>query len=184
MQLDARDYRYPDHVWRIREIPLLQASVDAEIDDMLGHAQSMEDSLLIDTADAAGISRYERILGITPQDTDTLEDRRYAVKLRWHDTFPYTEADLRARLDRLIPGGDYELIVDTSVGRVSCYLALTSAQNLAATHDLLDHLIPLHIVIDTGVRYNTYNAVGAEYSTYNGLSAKTHKQLKEDVIES
>jgi hypothetical protein len=181
MQLEARDYQYPEHVWSIREIREVQRVVDLEIDELLEHAQSMSDSLLIDTADAAGLSRYEKILGLTPLDTDSLDDRRYAVKLKYYDTFPYTEADLRARLDRLT-GGGYELTVDPSNGTVSCLLALTNVQNLQATEALLEELIPLHICVTTGVRFNTYGALAQAYSTYAGLTTHTHEDLRTEVV--
>ncbi len=52
----------------------------------------------IETADEAGISRFESILNIMPSGTDTLESRRRRVQIRWFNKIPYT---LRAFLERL-----------------------------------------------------------------------------------
>ena len=64
------------------------------------------------TADEAGISRYEQILGITPGETDTLEMRKARVHDRWINKLPYTVRTLEDRLTELLGGDHFSLQSD------------------------------------------------------------------------
>ena len=46
-------------------------------------AQAVFDDQFISTADEYGIARFEGILGLKPDEDDTLEDRRKAVLMAW-----------------------------------------------------------------------------------------------------
>lgn len=56
----------------------------------------------ISTADEYGISRFEKMLGIYPQITDTLEVRRMRVQNRWFNAIPYTIRALAERIAKLL----------------------------------------------------------------------------------
>lgn len=55
----------------------------AAVDDLLNNQ-------FITTAGNLGLSRWEKILGITPKGTDTLDDRRFRVLTRLNEELPYT----------------------------------------------------------------------------------------------
>ena len=55
----------------------------AAVDDLLANQ-------FIKTAGNLGLSRWEKILGITPKGTDTLDDRRSRVLSRLNEELPYT----------------------------------------------------------------------------------------------
>ena len=48
----------------------------------------------IRTSTEYGIARREKILKIQPQNTDSLEDRKFRVLTKWYDDCPYTNQDL------------------------------------------------------------------------------------------
>lgn len=58
----------------------------------------------IATADEYGIGRFEKILGIYPADTDTLEARRMRVQNKWFNAAPYTIRMLAAKMAELLGG--------------------------------------------------------------------------------
>ena len=55
----------------------------AAVDDLLNNQ-------FIKTAGNLGLSRWEKILGISPKGTDTLDDRRFRVLTRLNEELPYT----------------------------------------------------------------------------------------------
>lgn len=61
----------------------------------------------IATADEYGISRFEKILGIYPADTDSIEDRRMKVQNKWFHATPYTIRMLAAKMAELLGGAPY-----------------------------------------------------------------------------
>jgi len=60
----------------------------------------------IEMADEYGISRFEKILGIYPYSTDTLEVRRIRVQNRWLNKIPYTIRNLSEKISKIL-GNEY-----------------------------------------------------------------------------
>ena len=56
----------------------------------------------ISTADDYGISRFENILGIYPNATDTLENRRMRLQSRWFNKIPYTIRNLAEKINNIL----------------------------------------------------------------------------------
>jgi hypothetical protein len=90
--------------------PTLALAIEAgekQVEILENEIASLEADLHILTSTMRGIARREKILGITPLDTDTLTERAYRVLLRWYDTYPYTRRDLIARLKRIVGDGEF-----------------------------------------------------------------------------
>ncbi len=65
----------------------------------------------ITTADEKGIAGYERLLGLLPESSDSLEQRRARVMSKWLAKLPYTYKALIERLKALC-GDDFSLYCD------------------------------------------------------------------------
>lgn len=169
---------YPPIIWNIKEIRAVNNTAQKWYEKFQSDLEGVGKDILITTATERGIARREKILGITPQDTDALEDRRYRVLTQWYDTYPYTENNLRERLDRLAGEGNYELTVTPT--RCICKIGLARKLRYNAVRALLEKIVPLHIVLDIQLMYNTWgNYAGKKWSDESG---KTWKQVKEEVI--
>ena len=55
-------------------------------------------NFFIQTADEYGIKRFEDMMGIFPDEEDTLDTRRFRVLVKWNDKVPYTDEELYNRL--------------------------------------------------------------------------------------
>lgn len=171
---------YPAHVWNMEEIKALSAVIDKWITADCNELDSMDNNLFVLTSDLAGVKRRENILGISPLDSDTLEERRYKVLLKWYDTYPYTEADLNNRLTRLCTDGNYSLTIDSTAMTLEVKLGLSNKKNFTAMLELLEELVPLHIATTVSLLYNR-NSTLSQF-THAQLAAYTHTQLREDVL--
>lgn len=58
----------------------------------------------LETADNAGVTIWERELGIHPKDTDTLDARKVRIKSMWNLELPYTITWLRQWLSAVADG--------------------------------------------------------------------------------
>lgn len=107
----------------------------------------------ISTADEYGISRYENLLGIHPNSTDTLEMRRMRVQNRWLNTIPYTMKSLIAKFIELL-GGERNFSIwsdfQNSYEMVLTVYSLDDSQ-VDEIKFVLSTMIPVNIV--TGVIY-------------------------------
>lgn len=171
---------YPLHLQQMQEFRSLEIAIERQCKKINDRIQEMRDNLLITTARESGIERREKILKITPLDTDTLEERRYKVLLRWYDTYPYTQNDLIERLNRVCGEDEYALKIDKVNNKISCLVELTSKKMVKDVRVLLDGILSLNVVLDVGVRYNQYEKFKAY--THRQMGTYTHNQLRNEVL--
>lgn len=169
---------YPPIIWNIKEIQIANKIIEPWLEKLTKDIEEVDEDILITTATERGIARREKILGITPQATDSLEDRRYRVLVKWYDTYPYTENNLRERLDALVGAGNYTLTITPT--KCTCKLALARKLQYNAVGTMLEKVVPLHIVLDIQIMYNTWGKLSA--TKWSDESTKTWKAIKEEVI--
>lgn len=171
---------YPIHLQEMPEFQSLEIACENIMVKLQDRIDEMFDNLLISTSRESGISRREKILKIKPLDTDTLEDRRYRVMLKWYDTYPYTEPDLIRRMDRLCGKGEYVLEIDKVQNHLKARLELTSKKKLASMMQLLDEIVSLNVTFDISVRYNQW--LKLENLTWADVANMTWGQIREEVL--
>lgn len=141
-------------------------------------AENLELDLFVKTATLHGIQRRERLYGIVPKDTDTLEERRYRILTRENNQIPYTVRMLRKKLSNLCGEDGYCVLLDHQ--RLTVKVELTKKSMFEDVKKLLEEMVPLNIVLETGLLYNQYSLL--ERFTYGELENFTYGQLREDVI--
>lgn len=163
---------YPDVVFDIKDI---RAVVDAG--DKIGERleqdlDALDSDLNIKSSKESGIIRRERILGINPLDTTSLEDRRLEVLARWYDTPIYTETTLRNKLDSIMGKGKYILNINLEEKIVRYETEPIERLMLNTVHTLLDQMVPLDYMIAIRFKYKQKNMF------YIGNTVKETKTVK------
>lgn len=105
----------------------------------------------VSTADEYGISRFEKMLSIYPDITDTLEKRRLRVQNRWFNSIPYTIKALLEKLKTLL-GERYHFSVksDFSHGYELILTVYSIDDSRSGEIDyLLSTMVPMNIVTGT-----------------------------------
>jgi hypothetical protein len=171
--------QFPDYLLNMPEFEVLQTIQDKWTQKIVDAVESLEDNIFILTSDVDGVKRREGILDITPLDTDTLDERRYRILLQWYDTFPYTEYDLRDRLSRLCPNGDYILNIDLDLQKIEVRLGLSNKKNYAEMLALINELVPLQIIISATIKYNTWSKYAS--TKWSALASKTWNEIREEI---
>lgn len=172
---------YPDMVKDIREFKVL-----AEVEG--GAAYEAEKAIekvwaeqFIETADSDGLAYYERIMGITRGDMDSLQERRFRVLARTSENAPYTIKSLNNYLTALCGKDGYTLERSVSEYSVSVKVALTSKKNLAAVKALLERVLPVNMVYTAELLYNQWLMFGSK--KWGELTQITWKDMREEAIE-
>ena len=167
----------------LREITRVEETQLNQIDEDV--AQILNEAFIMDCSEY-GIQKYESILGILPEITDSLEDRKARVLIRWNDSLPYTIRTLIEKLNSYCGVNNYDLVLDRlndyEITIYTHFRLHTAIQELEAT---LDKMIPLN------VHYETFNDLvrdidgtcfGASATVTSIVSTTTTETNKSETI--
>lgn len=172
---------YPEVILNIKDV---KAAIDAgdKVGDILERALfELDNDICIRSSEESGIAHREKILGINPRDTDSIEDRRLEVLLRWYDSPLYTETVLRQKMDATLGENQYVLKIDLNTKTVFCLVELTRKRMQKSVIDMLDQMVPLDYLISVALRYNTWKKIN-ENLTWQQALQKTWYAMKEEVL--
>lgn len=114
-------------------------------------------NMFIETADEYGIKRFEDMMGLFPEEGDSLETRRFNVLIKWNDRIPYTDKELYNRLLFLCGSADKFTLEEHYTEywlKVATHLGVAGAFDAVA--NLLEDMLPCNLVLDL---QNTIEAV-------------------------
>ena len=172
-------------------LPVAERNI-AEFDAILTTAEQPELSALWDAvynaqndqfivdATEYGVSRWEKILGIVPKSTDSLDVRRFSVLTRLTEQLPFTLTTLKEKLKSLCGEDGYEVSLNAEKYILSVRIALTVRSSFEDVELLLKRIVPANLIVDLSLKYNQHDAI-SEY-THKGLQVFTHEQLRNGVV--
>lgn len=134
----------------------------------------------IETADGFGIARFEKMLGITPYASDTLDDRRFRVFSKFNETTPYTLRSLDNMLKNICGENGYilELIADEYTVKVQ--IALKVKKQVEIVGEMLARLLPCNMLYSVELLFNTWRLV--KNYAWGELNAHSWRNVKEEVL--
>ena len=163
----------------LREFKEIAYTEEQELKHILEAVDLALSNMFIETADEYGIARFEKMMGIFPEDGATLDTRRFAVQVKWSDSIPYTEETIRNQLSVLCGDDGYALKIDYPKYRLFVKLSLTNEDNVEVVETFLDRVVPANMVIMVTL-FNTHTTLSD--FTYEQLGAYTHKEVREDIL--
>ncbi len=170
----------PPFMREYAEIAALLNAEDPELQAVWDATDGSLDETFISTADEYGIGRFERILGITPATTDTLDIRRQRVLAYWNSDTPYTWWTLQNFLTQMCGSGEYTCTLDNDEYTLNIVLSLSVKHILSDLVKILSSMIPANIVLTVSLDYNKWRDFTAK--TWGELRTLTWNQMREDVI--
>ena len=179
MRKKLQDY-LPPILLKTYEFPLLCDTEQPEIDRLRDAADAVLDAQFISTAGETAIARYEKIFGITPMDTDTLDERRFKVLAKINAQLPFSVRRLRQQLETLCGADGYKLELDGDRYTLTVKVALTAKRNQQAVEELLADIVPANMVCTTSLLYNQH--ADLTRFTHAQLALLTHFEIREEVL--
>ena len=139
------------------------------------------DDLFIISATEYGVNRWEKMLGITPKDTDTLDERKFRILARLNQELPYTMRKLDECLTVLLGKGNYVIDLQADKYHIEIKLALGNKNNYQEVVDVLKKMIPANLTQWVQIMWNTHRVLGA--FPHKELKAFTQWQLRNEVLK-
>ena len=170
----------PSILLKTYEFPLLCDTEQREFDRLNTAVDEVIDAQFVSTAGERGIERYEQIFSIVPQDTDTLDERRFRVLAKINAQLPFSVRRLRQQLATLCGENGYRMEIDGGRYTLTVKVALTAKRNQQAVEELLADIVPANMVCTTSLLYNQH--ADLTRFTHAQLALLTHFEIREEVL--
>lgn len=167
----------PPYLRSYKEMSEIMSVEGVEIEAINNTHNQLVDNRYIQTCDEVGISRFEKMLNITPLMNDTLDDRKFRCLTVWNHKLPYNYKVLDAKLRSLCGEDGYSLTPDFPAQTLTIKLALTQVNQYNTIVKLIDEVVPCNILTKIQLMYNSYEVLGRY--THEQLAQYTHEQLRE-----
>lgn len=179
MERKLLDY-YPDYLKEFREIRELSAAEQLEFNILWGRERDLLNDQFPSTATEAGISRWEKILSITPKASAILDERRFLILTRLAEELPYTMQMLRQQMASLCGKNGYTLLLKNEEYTLIVRVALTVRNSFNDVESLLKRIMPANLKIDLSLLYNQNFKISR--FTHAQLHGLNHYDIRNEVI--
>lgn len=169
----------PSFVQEYKEIKAIMDAEQVSVETAWNDAENVLADQFVQDATENGVKRYEKLLGITPKATYTLDERKFNILARMNEQLPYTMESLNKSLRSLCGEDGYFLKLETDSYEMTVKLALSNENNMEAVKELLYKMVPANIVQHVGM-FNTHSILSS--FTHEQLAVYTHQQLREEVL--
>lgn len=111
--------------------------------------QEVFDNQFIDTALDYGLKRWEKMLGIFPKGTDTLETRRARIKTKLNNFAPYSFRVLVQMLTAIADGSPFEVTLDPGTYLLKITAHWGDEGKIESLAYLIKYIVPCNIAVDS-----------------------------------
>lgn len=163
------------------EMQKIMETEQVEIDRLWLEAENALADQFILEATESGVRRWESMLGVSPKDTDSLDERKFRILTLLNQELPYTMRKLEQALTNLCGADGYSITMNSAEYQVEVKLALSNKNNYLEVEKILKKMIPANMVQAITIMYNS-NAL-ISMMTHAQLSACTHEQIRNEVVK-
>lgn len=130
----------------LKEFKEIAKAEEPEIRALLEAVDAVLNNMFISTADEYGISQFEEMMGILPENTADLETRRFNVLVKWNDNTIYTDVTLEGLLTTLCGGRDrYKIDRDYNNYHMDITTTVSVSGALDMVRKLLMEILPCNL---------------------------------------
>lgn len=170
----------PHYMQEYKEIRAIMEAEQPEVDALWSAVdKAFSDQFILDATEY-GVKRWESMLGISPKDTDSLNERKFRILTRLNQELPYTMTRLKESLTTLCGADGFSINLQAENRHVEVTLALGNQNNYQDVVNLLTTVLPANPTQYVRVMYNTHGVLAP--FTHEQLAAYTHEQLRNEVL--
>lgn len=172
---------WPDVFGKLREAQEIAKALNPEYDLLYEKIRDFINDCFIETARENVLARWEKIVGVVPLSTDTLEERRNRVLYLLQITLPYTERRLKkVFLAQIVGEGNYQVTVDPITSTIEVLINPAKQAQWNDVIQMLDTILPCNMELIVG-NLGTPHSVMEEY-THNQLAEHSHDFITNELM--
>ncbi len=137
-------FNAPEVFTQIPEIKQIYRMNDRQAAELDRASENLWNDIYLTGMGSEKLLLWEKILGIRPYDTDTMEERHFRVRSRVLEKLPYTYRVVKRKIEELAPGRT-TFDVDEKRERALIKLDLESRQMFSDAVGFIERVLPLNM---------------------------------------
>lgn len=135
----------------IIEFQIVNSDLDVELGLLENYIKGINTETIVQTASIYGIEKWEKILGIIPDDTDSLETRRFRINNILTSKLPYTVRWLQKKLSEITGSTTgWTLNINNNDYKITIILSGLDTDLMLEVEKQLRNAIPANIELEIG----------------------------------
>ncbi|HQD36729.1 MAG TPA: DUF2313 domain-containing protein [Thermodesulfovibrio thiophilus] len=172
----------PPFLQGYREIQAIMTAENPEFQAVSDEGQVVLDNTFIMYCSEKGIARFEKMLGIYPLPTDTLDSRRSRVLTRWNEVVPYTLKSFLSKLTALQGNDNIQITFFNDQYKIQVVTHLEKHGQQDALAYLFRTVLPCNLVVES---INILDAkTGANIMLGSGITYTNIEFITNDIKET
>lgn len=162
----------PETLKDVIDLKLLNEDLDIELEQLDGYITGIGNEVIVKSASLYGIEKWEKALGITPKDGDSLETRRFRINNLLTSKLPYTYRWLIKKLTQITGSSSgYTLNINQDDYAITIVLSGLDTNMMIEVQKQLRNAIPSNMVLEIGgpplvsadIKVGTALRIGTKY---------------------
>lgn len=179
-QSDITEY-LPRFLRQVQEMAAYAQAENTELNRLWEAIERAWNDQFLYTMGEYGISRWEKMLNIIPMPFEELEDRRFRIINKLNIMASYTYLEVEEHLKKICGAEEVYMEYLAEVWTLKVRLSLRRARQLDELRRWLLEIIPMNLILDIDLIYNTHRILGR--FTHRYFMGRTHRQLKAAPLE-
>ena len=147
-----------------------------ELSKLYDHVKYIVDNSFIESSSEEIIGKWENYLRITPNGTDTLDERKFRILTKLNDCPPYTDQYLVNKLTEICGSDNFHIYKEYDQYKLTVEISLDSQANTNTVIDLVKSIIPANLELT--VRTFRTRHYELEPFTHNDLAKYSQDDIK------
>ncbi|MBO5093923.1 MAG: DUF2313 domain-containing protein [Lachnospiraceae bacterium] len=141
---------YPPVINQIKEMQQIAKAEDIEFAKLNTSIKDVIKNMFVFTADEIGVQRFEKIFGISPKASQSLEDRKLSILFAMNKR----KMSISELLELLINYADVKLVANINLGELLVEVG-NNTTNIGIIRKILDDFMPLNVFIAFATEIDT-----------------------------
>lgn len=147
----------PEHLSRMREWQEICKAYDYLLEKAFKDVDEIQANQFLDSLTEMGCLIWERLLGLSVTEGETLEERRQTINSYLSSDLPYTENKLREVLENLAGPDAVKLTVSQADYEIKIDLTISTPSVVSGTQEIVYRMRPSNMVVRITISYDDKN---------------------------
>lgn len=168
----------PPFIGNTKEVKTIMNIEQVEIDNLFAYVKEILMNMFVLHSNKYGVTRYEKIVGIVPRLSISLEQRKLDILSIYNEIPPYTYEKLQDILASIVGKDGFKLSLDIPNFILNILLKRDKIVYLDTVNEMLERIVPINIIFKISIDYNVWEDVKS--FTWGYVKKATWQELAED----